>query len=293
MIIVKLKGGLGNQMFQYAIGRRIAVVNNVPLKLDLKWFDDTGKDTLREYELKHLKINEEFATPEEIKGVLNHKFFFNAFSRFGKQLIPLNRFSHIRETNKSFEPEVMHLQDNVYLDGVWANERYFTDIKDLIREDFQLKNPSDEANTELCQMIESVNSVAVHVRRGDYVSNQVTNRYHGLCSLEYYAFAIASLADKVKDPHFFLFSDDPQWVKDNIKVNAPAVYVSHNTTGKGYEDLKLMKSCKHNIIANSSFSWWAAWLNSNPDKIIFAPLKWANNHEANSKNNLPAKWNAI
>jgi len=293
MVIVKLKGGLGNQMFQYAVGRRIAVINKVPLKLDVRWFNDTGKDTSREYELKHFKIKEEFATSEEIKGVLDHHLFFNFFGRFGKQIFPLNRFSYITESNKSFEQEVMNLKDNVYLNGVWANEKYFIDIKDLIKEEFQLKYKSSEANTNLYQTIESLNSIAVHVRRGDYVSNQVTNKYHGLCSIEYYNSAIASITERVKDPHFFLFSDDPQWVKDNIKVNAPTVNISHNTPGMGYEDLKLMKSCKHNIIANSSFSWWAAWLNSNPDKIIFAPLKWANNQQANSKNHLPLKWNAI
>lgn len=293
MVIVKLKGGLGNQMFQYAFGRRIALVNKVPLKLDLKWFQDTGKDTLRAYELKYLKVCEEFATSEEIKGIISDNFFVNTFRRVGKRILPLRHSSYITESNNGFDPQLMNLQDNVYLDGVWANEKYFFDIKDLIKEEFELKFPSDEANTNMAKMIESVNSVAVHVRRGDYVSNPVTNKYHGLCSPEYYATAIASIADKVKDPHFFLFSDDPQWVKDNIKTSAPTVYVSHNKAAKGYEDLKLMKSCKHNIIANSSFSWWAAWLNSNPDKIVFAPFKWANNQHANSKNQLPHKWIAI
>lgn len=286
MVIVKLKGGLGNQMFQYALGRRISLINKVALKLDIEWFENVGNDTSREYELKHLKIYEQFASKEEIKRLYKETGLIRNFRR----LIPFNRRSYINERTSSFDPAIINLRDNVYLDGVWANEKYFLDIKELIREEFELRNQSNEVNLKMTEQIGSVNSVAVHIRRGDYVSNPIANRYHGLCSIEYYLHAVSEIAKKLKDPHFFLFSDDPQWVKDNLRIAYPIVYVDHNGPEQGHEDLKLMKICKHNIIANSSFSWWGAWLNSNLDKIIYAPSRWSNNRPGNNNDCVPQAW---
>jgi hypothetical protein len=289
MIIVKLKGGLGNQMFQYARGRRLSLLHKVQLKLDTTWFDNMGNDTAREYGLKNFKINEEFASFAEINALSGGGHFLNEFRRF----LPLRMRSYIQEKQLNFEAAALNLHDNVYLNGVWANEKYFLDIRQLITEEFQLKYPSDIENIKMVDYIHAVNSVAVHVRRGDYVSNPVTNNYHGVCTTEFYNCAIAAIAAKINNPYFFLFSDDPQWVKENIIIPFPTIYVTHNSSGKAYEDLNLMRNCKHNIIANSSFSWWGAWLNSNPEKIIYAPSRWSNNSVLNNNTFLPAAWNTI
>jgi len=293
MVITKLKGGLGNQMFQYAFGRAIACIHGVPLKLDLTWFRNTGNDTPRKYELNHFNVMEMFASNEEIKEVLKERKFINKVSRVGKSLVPFSWRSYVSETNPKFDENKLNLRSNVYLEGVWWNERYFKSIETLIKKEFQLKDRSDETNMSIAEKISSVNSIGIHVRRGDYVSNQKANEYHGLCSLDYYLKAIAEIERKVMEPHFFLFSDDPQWLKDNLKIKSSASHVIHNSPNRGYEDLKLMSLCKHNIIANSSFSWWAAWLNANPDKIIYAPSKWSNNGALKSKDCLPEHWITI
>jgi len=185
---------------------------------------------------------------------------------------------------------MMQLRDNIYLDGFWGNEKYFIDIREILLEEFQLFNPSDEVNMKLAEQIGTCNSVAVHIRRGDYVTNPITYKYHGLCSLDYYERAISEISKTTEDPHFFMFSDDPRWVKENIKTNYPTTYITHNTPAQGHEDLNLMFKCKHNIIANSSFSWWGAWLNINPNKIVYAPSRWANNFSVNTRGFLPENW---
>ena len=292
MVIVKLIGGLGNQMFQYAASRSISLSHDVPLKLDLSWFENVGNDTKREYELKHLAIKEEFASGEEIKKIAKSWGPQNIFRRFENRFLPLRRRSYITQRGTGFDPEMRRLKDNIYLDGFWSNENYFSDIREILMDEFQLRNPSDGVNKNMAEQLRTLNSVSIHVRRGDYVANPVTNQYHGLCSVQYYERAIYEITQSVKDPHFFLFSDDPQWVKDHIKISHPAVYVNHNPPAKGHEDLELMKTCKHQIIANSSFSWWAAWLNPNPGKIIYAPARWSNKLPDN-KDVIPAQWISV
>ncbi len=293
MIIVKLKGGLGNQMFQYAIGRRMAVINKAKLKLDLTWFENVGNDTPRNYELKHYRIEEDFASKDEIRELKRGTGWgMKNYRRVEKKFVPLKWRKYITESTNSFNADVLQLKDNIYLDGVWASHKYFQDVNEVILKEFQLRNSSNEANLIMTKDIESCNSISIHVRRGDYVSNPITNQYHGLCSIEYYKLAISKITKLIKEPIFYLFSDDPLWVKDNLRIDFPVVYVTHNTSEHGHEDLKLMQFCKHNIIANSSFSWWAAWLNKNPNKIIFAPSKWSNNI-SNSKFFLPNDWNVL
>ncbi len=293
MVIVRLKGGLGNQMFQYAMARRIAYKNRVPLKLDITWFNNTKNDTSRVYELKHLQIVEDFASEDEIGGFVKNKGLDSYVSKITSRFLPLSWRTYIRERKFSFDPDILRLPGNVYLDGVWGTEKYFMDIKEIIQHEFALRNPSNEVNKKMGQLIESVASVAVHVRRGDYVSNPITNRYHGVCSLEYYDRAVAEIAKMVKEPHFFIFSDDLDWVRNNLKFGFPAIYLNHNSGDQGHEDMKLMSLCRHNIIANSTFSWWGAWLNKNPDKLVYAPAKWFNTKKLDTKDLLPISWKKL
>jgi hypothetical protein len=270
MIITKLIGGLGNQMFQYAAGRRLALKHNTPLKLDLSSYKETWKDmTPRIYELKCFNIKADIAEADDLEN--------GAFMRY-------------KEKSFSFDPYLLNAQDNIHIKGYWQSEKYFEDIKGIIAKDFTVKWPLQGENLRLSEQIQGVQSVSVHVRRTDYVSNPVTNEFHGVCSLDYYYNCIEQIARNTAAPHFFVFSDDPAWCTEHVKLSYPVTFVDHNSPNMGYEDLRLMSLCKHNIIANSSFSWWGAWLNENPDKIVFAPQKWFNDIRYDTKYLLPHGW---
>ncbi|MFH0972649.1 MAG: alpha-1,2-fucosyltransferase, partial [Patescibacteria group bacterium] len=183
--------------------------------------------------------------------------------------------------------EILKLKDDIFLDGYWQTEKYFKDIEDIIRSEFTLKTEYSNLNPELIAKISSCNSVSMHIRRGDYITNQNTNEFHGICFLDYYKKAINLIAEKFPNPTIFIFSDDLKWCKENIKIKYPIVFVKGN---KNYEDLIMMSKCSHNIIANSSFSWWGAWLNNNPNKIVIAPQKWLNNPNINYSDIIPSTW---
>jgi hypothetical protein len=167
---------------------------------------------------------------------------------------------------------VLKLGGNVCLKGFWQSWRYFADIQDLIHQEFTLKSPLGVGATELAKKIQGVTAVGIHIRRGDYVSNPVTHQFHGICDLDYYARAISCMAEAVQQPYFFVFSDEPQWARENLKIDFPCTIIDPNH--QDYEDLYLLSLCQHFIIANSSFSWWAAWLSSNPGKSVIAPRRW-------------------
>jgi len=277
LIIVQLVGGLGNQLFQYAVGKRLAHVHNTILKLDLSAFE---KYTLHAYHINNFNIKEDIATADDIAMVTNNDYFSSN----------VNRKPVVRERFFHFDPGILELPDNVWLIGYWQCEKYFLDIKETIIEEFSVRTRPDSRNQELADSIKSCNSVALHVRRGDYINNPHTNSVHGTCSLEYYQLCVAKLVEKVSDPHFIIFSDDPEWVTDNFGfLKYPVTFIDNNGPEKDYEDLRLMTICKHNIIANSTFSWWGAWLNPNPEKLVYAPAKWFNK-EANTGDLIPASW---
>ena len=133
-------------------------------------------------------------------------------------------------------------------------------------------------------------SVCIHIRRGDYVEDIITNQFHGVCNLDYYYRSIEYIASKIKNPYFFVFSDDPLWVKQNLILKYPCDYIDQNFGKKDYEDMRVISKCKHNIIANSSFSWWGAWLNINPNKIVIAPKNWFKSKAINTKDLIPESW---
>lgn len=282
-------GGLGNQLFQYATGRRVALKNGLPLKLDLSWFKDQPE---RPYSLNHFTINETIATSDEIaqlkKNEMNPlKLIVVKFNEFGK---PYYHRKHIQEKSLDFDRNILQISGSAYLDGYWQSEKYFKDIENIIRKEFTVISPPDSVNTNYAQMIQSSNAVAIHVRRGDYISNPSANQFHGTCSLEYYSRSIDQIMSNIKNPHFFVFSDEPKWTQDNLKIDAPTTYVVHNPPDKNYEDLRLMSLCSHFIIANSSFSWWGAWLSKNKSKIVIAPSKWFQGTKYNDADLLPENW---
>ncbi|MBA3004361.1 MAG: alpha-1,2-fucosyltransferase [Desulfurivibrio sp.] len=291
MIIVRIMGGLGNQMFQYAVGRQLATTHNTVLKLDISEFKNYP---LHNYGLSVFNIKELFATPEEIKllkepesGSLTKKLkiFFRRPSKLG--------ITHIREKQYHFDPEILAMPDSIYLDGYWQSEKYFSHIADIIKNEFTIKLSQAAKNLKLARQIESCESVSLHVRRGDYVTDEKTNIIHGTCDLDYYEHCIAHLAQRVSLPHFFIFSDDPDWAEKNIKTTYPVTFVGHNGPEKNYEDLRLMSQCRHHIIANSSFSWWGAWLGQHRGTIVYAPKRWFNSPTFNTKDLLPDSWTSI
>ena len=294
MIIVKLLGGLGNQMFQYAIARSLAQRNSSFLKLDLYGFE-TYK--LRNYDLHCFNIIEQFATIEEITAFKLNSEEKQSFKEKIIKLVgsnPTSRYYNhcklIKEQTFNFDHTILDQKGHIYIDGYWQTENYFVDIKEIICRDFSFRYEPTPQNQKMLDHIMKVNAVAIHIRRGDYVENAATNGVHGTCSLEYYQHAIALIADAVDNPMFFFFSDDTSWVKQNIPVNHPHKYVDINNDITSYEDLRLMSKCKHHIIANSSFSWWGAWLAEWEGQKVIAPKKWFISDQFNSKDIIPKSW---
>lgn len=289
MIIVNLIGGLGNQMFQYATGRALSLRLSQSLRLDISGFDGYGLH--QGFELSRVfACNPEIATDEDIRDLLGWRA-----SRIARKLLLLPAFRWLQgdrlvvEPHFHYWPEITGLSRNFYLAGYWQSEKYFCDATESIRADFTFRPPLSKQNAELARRIGQTTAVSLHVRRGDYVSNAKANAAHGLCSLDYYRAAILQLAAHVERPEFFVFSDDIAWVKANLKIDFPCQYVDHNQGAESYNDMRLMSLCEHHIIANSSFSWWGAWLNPNMDKIVVAPRKWFAT-DKNVEDLYPAGW---
>lgn len=271
MIITKISGALGNQMFQYAAGRAVALKNKTELKLDISSYPDLRYGRL--FSLNFFKINATIATKEEIKKLRPSENFITKKSPKLTRLFSSFAKSYVNEIySKGIIPDE---KGDLYLEGYWQNENYFSDFSGQIRRDFELKLPPGKEESDILKRINISNSVGVHVRRGDYVKRGID-----VCGVKYYQRAVAYLIKNVEDPKFFVFSEYPEdldWARNNLKLQN-CVYVHRKSLGidktKDFEDLRLMSSCKHNIIANSSYSWWGAWLNKNPNKIIVAPDPW-------------------
>jgi hypothetical protein len=282
MIIVKLQGGLGNQLFQYAIGRHLSIKNNDVLIVDNSFLNITNASgyTLRSYELDIFPI-----TP----AIQNQEKYFGKtiLSRIRSKL---SRIKYVGERSFKFIPEVLDLRGDIYLEGFWQTEKYFRDIADIIRDDLIFLPGLNDANTQVARQINTCNAVSLHVRRTDYVSKDAAATYHNLCSLSYYFNAIEEVVKAVPDAVFFLFSDDMPWVRENLQLDYPHYFIDHNKGKDSYADMQLMSMCKHHIIANSSFSWWSAWLNKYEHKIVVAPEKWFYNPEIDTSDIIPESW---
>lgn len=291
MIITQLIGGMGNQMFQYALGRRLAHDRGVPLKLDVTWYETSANRT---YRLSHLNVDAELATPAEINRYVGKRIDQKLLRLIERRTVPFGRRRLVKERVRHYDPAILNAPRHAYLEaGYWQTERYFQPIEAIIRREFAFKTTPDAANISLCELIQRVNAISLHVRRGDYATDTTTNRFHGLTPLKYYHEAAQRIIHAVKSPHFFVFSDDMAWVKANLRIDQPVTYVEVNDAAKDYEDLRLMSLCKHHIIANSSFSWWGAWLAASPDQLVFAPERWGNDPALNHPDRIPTGWQRI
>ena len=290
-IIACIKGGLGNQMFQYAMGKHLAEKHNTELLLDTMLFQD--HEMHNGFELDRVFVQpSRVALKREIKSLLGWKY-----SKLGMKILNSNRFAFLRGENFFIEDEltfnkaVEALPSDCYLSGYWQSENYFKDIEQIIRHDFVFRQQLNDQSAEIATQILSADSVSLHIRRGDYVTN--AESVHSNCTTGYYSKAISYMNEQLANPSYFIFSDDIDWVKKNLKIKAEHCFVNHNSGLDSYNDMHLMSLCKHNIIANSSFSWWGAWLNSNKDKIVVAPKKWFNNDKLIANDIVPSLWVTI
>ena len=280
MIVVSLAGGIGNQMFQYALGRHLAWLQKSELKLDISAYTN---ENIREYNLDSFNI--------QVNYIRN-----TYFSRVVYKIqLKTKYFKIYTEQSHKYQDDVFNQSDNMIINGYWQGEKYFKAIDNIIREDFSFKDEISLLKLPVAKKILQSNSIAVHIRRGDYISNELFNKVHGTCNIEYYEKSIAYIAKKVSSPFFYIFSDDMQWVKANLQTSFPHIYIDETyneiiKTDKAIVDLFLISLCKHNIIANSSFSWWGAWLNNSSSKIVIAPREWFIDELLNTNDLLPETW---
>lgn len=284
MIITRLQGGLGNQMFQYAAGLRLAVARRTTLKIELSLLGVRDGRTARSLELDRFRISAQRATPEEVEALLAKR---SLAVRLASRLDPR---AAARERHFHYDPDVAHLPDDCCLEGYWQSERYFADAAKAVRKEFVFANEPVGRNAELAREIAARTAVSVHVRRGDYASDPATHAAHGLCPIDYYRCAIAWIAARVRDPLFVLFSDDPEWTRAHLDAGPGTLVIDHNGPRDGAEDLRLMSLCRHHVIANSSFSWWGAWLAPDPHKIVVAPERWFPDRTRDTRDLLPGGW---
>lgn len=268
-VIPRIRGGLGNQLFAYAAARRIALTNNAELRIDNIsgfQFDATYQ---QRYQLDHFNIKAALASPQDR---------FEPFSRLRRflkrwinQRIPFEQRCYIQQRGNAFDPRLLDikLRGDLHLEGYWQSEKYFHDIEDIIRNDLNIQSPTDTENLRLSEHIRSCNAIALHVRFFDS-PNAVGNNN---ATSEYYTRALSAMQERVPTAHYFLFSDNVDAARSLIHLSDHQItVVSHNQgDATAYADLWLMTQCKHFIIANSTFSWWGAWLSAHKDKIVIAP----------------------
>ena len=270
-VIAHIFGGLGNQLFCYAAAKRLAIKNNVPLKLDITsgFSHDRYK---REYLLDRFNIQADTASASDSfvdrLGPFKRKLLFH-FNR----LLPFRFRTYLFEETPAFDQRLLEykVRRRTYLSGYWQSDLYFRDIEDVLRRELVITDPISPESQAMAEMMRNSESVSIHVRSYSEVPAE-----HGRIILksDYYNRGTKSIAERVHDPHYFCFSDDPVWLKQNLRLPYPMTIVECNN-GKGYdgavEDLWLMSRCRHHIIANSTFSWWGAWLNSSREKTVVMP----------------------
>ena len=292
MIIAKLQGGLGNHMFQYAAAKALALNNNCALLLDLSYLEQTGTQitdgfTNRHYELGIFKNIVQDFTPD-----FKRRQFVMASQK--RQWLKRLGFSYPKiyhELSFEFNENLFKQKPPVLLEGYWQSEKYFIKEFASIRNAFSF--PALVATDENISLLSAIGmgcSVSVHVRRGDYLHPAIAAQ-HGTCSVEYYKQAIEKIRTAFPAAVLYFFTDDASWVQNEFIDKIPkSVLVKNNTGANSWKDMYLMSKCSHHIIANSSFSWWGAWLNYSEDKMVIAPAKWFNNSERNYKDVIPSAW---
>jgi hypothetical protein len=291
MIWVRIQGGLGNQLFQYALARSLSLKRKIETGLDISFYYEDfrqGNTSYRKFLLSEFMIGEikiVDKTDYIIKTDLSHKF-----KRMSERIfLPYYLHSYVREKMPGYDKNILKVKPNAYIDGYWQSYLYFEDTFSLFRDCFKLKSPlSLEALKISDQIKSSVYTVGIHVRRTDYI--QKYGSLYVTLGMDYYEAAMKIFLNKNPSVRFFVFSDDIEWCMQNFKNSSNIFFVSNGKL-REEEELILMSQCQNNIIANSTFSWWAAWLNSHSAKIVIAPAKWfLKNSDNFIKSLYPSSW---
>jgi hypothetical protein len=287
-VIARVEGGLGNQLFQYAAARSLADRLECDLLLDLRGLVENGD---RPFQLDLYRIRASVANSQQLQGLPDWRS-----SRWGRIRANLSQFAPaflsfpvFWPRSFAFDRRFEQISHPVYLVGYWQSEKYFAWNRPRLLQDIQLLAPLP-ANTPLLEEIRSTRSVALHIRRGDYVSNTAAAQFHGLCDMDYYRAAINALKARFPDIHVFVFSDEPAWARANLVLDVPTRYVDANPPDQGHIDLELMRQCRHHVIANSSFSWWGAWLCESHDQMVYAPKRWFADPDTDTTDVIPVRW---
>lgn len=288
MIVVKMQGGLGNQLFQYAMGRAVSIRLSCRLLLDISWYSrPPAEATQRVFGLADYPV-----CGETVDWGVFAPFYFSV-PRLGCVVADRDGIRVARsfyELGLGYQPSAEHIRVGSFLEGYWQSPKYFDDISSLLRREFVPLKAMTSKDAEVAALIEAAGkaSVAVHVRRGDYLKS-VHRAHHGVCSDEYYIRALSYIKARLGGARLFVFSDDPDWVSTRSDIFTNAVVVRHNSQEDAFQDLRLMSLCQSHVIANSSFSWWGAWLSSGGEKLVIAPTCWlADGWQAPDL--LPAGW---
>ncbi|MDP3539054.1 MAG: alpha-1,2-fucosyltransferase [Azonexus sp.] len=290
-VVIRLVGGLGNQMFQYAAAIAVARRSGVELVLDLSWFA-TASD--RRYALAPLSVkartlgavvSDQGGAMRLMKKIVHRLTKRNDEHWQGRPVF--------REKYFHFDPEVLQLRAPVCMDGYFQSEKYFDDCNELVASEFSLAGTPGELSRAMLEKIWGSDAICLHVRRGDYVESATTNAFHGTCSLDYYHEGLSIVSAGLASPHCFVFSDDPAWVRSHFHPALPMTVVDIHGPDEAHEDLRLMSACKHFVIANSSLSWWGAWLGKDSGKRVVAPKRWFQSSTNDTRDLIPPAWTKI
>jgi hypothetical protein len=282
-----MMGGLGNQLFQYAFGRQLALRLGTPLHLDLRSYGEfVPGQTVRSYELAVYPIRAEIADPAKLPTLKT--------SRPGRAAARVRSALGLQMEVVEHLPPGFHAglpsRRNALYVGYWQSALYFEGIADELRADLRPRHEPNDRNREYANRIAACEAVSLHVRRGDYATVVHNQQTHGLAPVDYYRESIRIVRERVPGAVFFVFSDDLPWCRENLPLGDSAVFVDGNGGAMAYEDLRLMGQCRHHVIANSSFSWWGAWLNPSPTKIVIAPARWFADASIDTTGMVPPEW---
>lgn len=293
MIIIELMpGGLASQMTSYSVYKKFKLLKP-DTQLDISYFQSVDPNEYKKMNLHNgYELNRVFGLEPSLAKIEDVEFMKDSrrsfVDRIRRKFFGIRK-THYFEKSLNFVEDIFKL-DNKYISGYWMSLKYFEDIRNELLKDFAFKLPLNEKNASVLKKILDENSVAVHIRRGDFVNNKL----HGnICDLDYYKRALSLVSKLVAEPSYFVFSDDPTWARENFSDLLNVHFINWNLGNDSYVDMLLMSRCKHNIISNSGFGWWAAWLNTNENKFVITPKKWLNLNQFDYTQFVPKEWISV
>lgn len=281
-------------MFQYSLARNLSIKNNTGLEFIVKKHNkpiDLVPVEDYSFSLEGFNIDIKNHLADQVMVDTLEKYKKNSKKRWSLEKLFMNKdLQYVTEKDdSSFQPDILDLKEDILLNGFWQSEKYFKDIRDTLLKDFILRSPLSGKNKDIADKISDSEGISMHIRRQDYVKDPKTAARHGVLTKEYYDAALSKISTRVKNPALFIFSDDIDWVKENMKFPFPTFYISGNMQ-EPHIDIHLMSLCKHHIVANSSFSWWGSWLSTHPEKIVAAPKIWLASDPSDKREVVPEDW---